>query len=79
MCNYCVACCICIRLENDKMSNPSPSDVIHSIDDNDCECRSCDNSFCEYHWEEEKKHGYLLILPNVPYEITKCSTCRSEE
>ena len=75
MCEYCTACCVCIRLNN--VNNPSPSDIIHRIDNRDCECKSCDNSFCEYHWKIELSH--VNTEADKPYLIAKCMDCKDEE
>jgi len=73
MCSYCVACCVCLRHEEEDEKSPSPSDIIYRIDGRDSECQTCDNSFCEYHWKIE--------LANTddqpyPYQIAKCMDCK---
>ena len=77
MCEYCTACCVCIRLN--KVNNPSPSDIIHRIDNRDCECISCNNSFCEYHWQIELNHENTIYSADKPYLIAKCMDCKDIE
>lgn len=72
MCEYCTACCVCIRLKG--VENPSPSDIIHRIDNRDCECKSCDNSFCAYHWKIELAN--TAFNADKPYLIAKCMDCK---
>ena len=77
MCEYCVACCVCIRLREDGRPNRSPSDVIHQINGRDCECMFCNNSFCEYHWRSELDHGNTVY--DAPYLIAKCMDCEDNQ
>ena len=74
MCSYCVACCVCLRHEQDGEKSPSSSDIIHMIDDNDCECMTCYHSFCEYHWKIELMH--INTEADKPYRIAKCMDCK---
>ena len=77
MCKYCSACCVCLRHEEEDEVSPSPSDIIHRIDNRDCECKSCDNSFCEYHWKIELSHANTEA--DKPNRIAKCIDCKAIE
>jgi hypothetical protein len=88
MCEYCVACCVCIANDNHgKNHSKSPDYSILRIADRvlhcysgcsyECEegeasCNSCGHQLCAFHWEEIKQVGKLLN----DHVIDACQDCK---